>query len=293
MSALHWQWLFCMPLFTLLTLPFYFKHLNDKPAASGGIDWLGGGLFAGATALLLLAITEASWLCAGGFLALFALFLWRIHTAREPFISPGLLRNRPYVSGLAVMFLVTGIGFALVFLSPQLLANVNRLEPELVGFALVPAAAVTAVLGRLGGALADRKGHLFLYFLASALIAGGFVMLSTFAGMSPVPIAIALIFGNLCQSFLYISLSIAISRTLPREQTGVGMGLLAMLSFIASAFAAAVYAGIVDRGADTAWNPANAHPEAAVYSNIYLALAVLHALLMLGHCVKVKAARSA
>jgi len=204
MSALHWQWLFCMPLFTLLTLPFYFKHLNDKPAASGGIDWLGGGLFAGATALLLLAITEASWLCAGGFLALFALFLRRIYTAREPFISPGLLRNRPYVSGLAVMFLVTGIGFALVFLSPQLLANVNRLEPELVGFALVPAAAVTAVLGRLGGALADRKGHLFLYFLASALIAGGFVMLSTFAGMSPVPIAIALIFGNLCQSFLYI-----------------------------------------------------------------------------------------
>lgn len=290
MSVLHWQWLFCMPLFTLLTLPFYFRHLNDKPQESGSLDWLGGGWFAGATALLLLAITEASWIYAGGSLVLFALFLRRIHTASEPFISPGLFRNKPYVFGLAVMFLATGIGFALVFLSPQLLANVNRLEPGLIGFALVPAAAVTALLGRFGGALADRKGHLFLYVLASVLLAGGFVMLSTFAGMSPVLIALSLIFSNLGQSFLYISLSIAISRTLPEEQTGVGMGLLAMQSFIASAFAAGIYGGIVDRGAGAVWNPLNAHPEAAVYSNIYLALAGLHVLLTLGYCAK--AARS-
>lgn len=291
MSVLDWQWLFCMPLFTLLALPFYYRHLHDKPAIAGGIDWAGGGLFAAAAALLLLVVTNASWGYAGGFLVLFALFLRRIRTAREPFIDPRLLSNKPYVSGLAVMFLTTGIGFALVFLSPQLLANVNRLDPGLVGFALVPAAVATALLGRLGGALADRKGHAFLYYVASALIAAGFMMLSTFAGMSPVLIAVALIFSNLGQSFLYISLSIAVSRTLPQEQTGVGMGLLAMLSFIASAFAAGVYAGIVDRGTGAAWNPANAHPEAAVYSNIFLALAVLHLLLMLGRYVK--AARSA
>jgi len=63
-----------------------------------------------------------------------------------------------------------------------------------------------------------------------------------------------------------------------------------MLSFIASAFASRIYAGIIDRGADAAWNPVNGHPEAAVYSNLYLALAVLHLLLMLGRYAK--AARS-
>lgn len=290
MSVLNWQWLFCMPLFALLTVPYYFKHLNDKPSGAAGIDWPGGGLFACATALLLLAVTNASWMYAGGFLVLFMLFLARIRTAPEPFITPELLRNKPFVSGLAVMFVTTGIGFALVFLSPQLLANVNRLEPGLLGFALVPAAIATALLGRLGGALADRKGHLFLYFLATSLLAVSFMLMSTFAGMSPVLIAVALIFGNVGQSFLSISLSIAVSRSLPQEQTGVGMGLTAMLSFIASAFASGIYAGIIDRGADAAWNPVNGHPEAAVYSNLYLALAVLHLLLMLGRYAK--AARS-
>ena len=289
MSVLNWQWLFCMPLFALLTVPYYFKHLNDKPSCAAGIDWPGGGLFACATALLL-AVTNASWMYAGGFLVLFMLFLARIRTAPEPFITPELLRNKPFVSGLAVMFVTTGIGFALVFLSPQLLANVNRLEPGLLGFALVPAAIATALLGRLGGALADRKGHLFLYFLATSQLAVSFMLMSTFAGMSPVLIAVVLIFGNVGQSFLSISLSIAVSRSLPQEQTGVGMGLMAMLSFIASAFASGIYAGIIDRGADAAWNPVNGHPEAAVYSNLYLALAVLHLLLMLGRYAK--AARS-
>jgi len=290
MSVLNWQWLFCMPLFALLTVPYYFKHLNDKPSGAAGIDWPGGGLFACATALLLLAVTNASWMYAGGFLVLFMLFLARIRTAPEPFITPELLCNKPFVSGLAVMFVTTGIGFALVFLSPQLLANVNRLEPGLLGFALVPAAIATALLGRLGGALADRKGHLFLYFLATSLLAVSFMLMSTFAGMSPVLIAVTLIFGNVGQSFLSISLSIAVSRSLPQEQTGVGMGLTAMLSFIASAFASRIYAGIIDRGADAAWNPVNGHPEAAVYSNLYLALAVLHLLLMFGRYAK--AARS-
>ena len=196
MSVVNWQWLFCMPLFTLLTLPFYHKQLNDKPENSGRIDWLGGGLFAGVVALLLLAITNQVWLPAIGCLIMFVLFIARIHAVPDPFIHPGLFRSKKYSFGLMIAFMVTGTGFALVFLSPQLLAHINQLAPELIAFALVPAAATTAVLGRKGGMLADKKGNSFLFYLASALLFACFVMLSTFAGMSPVLIAIILIFGN-------------------------------------------------------------------------------------------------
>lgn len=290
-SVVHWRWLFCMPLFTLLALPYYRKYLNDTPGNSGRIDWLGGGFLAGTVVLLLLAITNQAWMPAVGCLLLFVLFLTRIHSVPDPFIKPGLFRSKRYSLGLTIAFLATGIGYSLVFLSPQLLAHVNQLVPGLIGFALVPAAATTAVLGRKGGKLADKKGNPFLFYLASALLIACFVLLSTFAGMSPVLIAIILIFGNVGQSFLYIALSNAISRSLPKEQTGVGMGLLAMLNFISGAIAAGVYGKMVDQGASIRWNPVNSYPEASVYSNIYLVLAVLHVGILLFYYVQFGRAR--
>lgn len=292
-SVVHWRWLFCMPLFTLLALPYYRKYLNDTPGNSSRIDWLGGGLLAGTVALLLLAITNQAWMPAAGCLLLFVLFMTRIHSVPDPFIKPVLFRSKRYSLGLTIAFLATGIGYSLVFLSPQLLAQVNQLEPGLVGFALVPAAAITAVLGRKGGRLADKKGNSFLFYLASALLLACFGLLSTFAGMPPVFIAIILIFGNVGQSFLSIALSNAISLSLPKEQTGVGMGLLAMLNFVSGAIAAGVYAQIVDQGASIRWNPVNSHPSAFVYSNIYLVLAVLHAGILLFYYMQFGRARHA
>lgn len=278
-SVVHWRWLFCMPVFTLLALPYYRKYLNETPENSSRIDWLGGGLLAGTVALLLLAITNQAWISGGGCLLLFVLFLARIRSVPVPFIKPDLFRSRRYSLGLTIAFLASGIGYSLNFLSPQLLTHVNQLMPGLVGLVLVPAAATTAALGRKGGKLADKKGNSFLFYLASVLLLVCFVLLSTFAGMSPVLISMILILGNVGQSFLYISLSNTISRSLPKEQTGTGMGLLAMLNFISGAIAAGIYGKLVDQGASVHWNPLNLinqQTTASVYSNIYLVLALLH-----------------
>ncbi|QYR21834.1 MFS transporter [Paenibacillus sp. sptzw28] len=275
-SVVHWRWLFCMPLFALLTLPYYRKYLNDDHGKMVKIDWIGGGLLAGTVALLLLAITNQAWTPAIGGVLVFLLFAARIRSAKEPFIKPDLFRSKGYSLGLVIAFLTTGIGYSLIFLSPQLLTHANQLSPGLIGFAMFPAACMTAVLGRQGGKLADVKGNSFLFFTASALLLICFVLLSSFAGISPVIIALILIFGNVGQSFMYIALSNAVSRTLPKEQTGVGMGLLSMLNFVAGAVSAGVYSKTVDQGAAFHWNPLNSHSNALVYSNIYLILAVLH-----------------
>ncbi|AJY77806.1 MFS transporter [Paenibacillus beijingensis] len=280
-STVHWRWLFCMPLLTLLALPYYRKYLDDERGKTGKIDWIGGGLLAGTAALLLLAITYEAWMPAAGCLILFLLFAVRIRIAPEPFIRPGLFRNKSYSLVLAIAFLTTGIGYSLPFLSPQLLTDVSHLAPGAVGFVMVPAAVTTAVLGRKGGKLADAKGNSTLFYTASSLLLVCFILLSSFAGISPVFIAIFLIFGQVGQSFIYIAFSNAISRTLPKEQTGVGMGLLSMLNFIAGAVSAAVYSKVVDQGSETHWNPANSHPEALVYSNLYLVLAILHVMIFL------------
>ncbi|MBD0383002.1 MFS transporter [Paenibacillus sedimenti] len=274
-SVVHWRWLFCMPFFTLFALPYYRKYLDDEMGKTGKIDWIGGGLLAGTVALLLLAITYESWILAIGSLLLFVLFAARIRHAAVPFIKPDLFKNKSYSLGLVIAFLVTTIGYSLPFLSPQLLSQVNHLTPGLVGFAMVPAAVTSAILGRKAGKLADVKGNSFLFYSASALLFACFVFMSAFAGISPVFIALILILGNVGQTFIYIALSNAVSRTLPREQTGVGMGLMAMLNFIAGAVSANVYSKTVDHGSSSSWNPVNSYPEAFVYSNIYFIIAIV------------------
>ncbi|WP_286228407.1 MFS transporter [Neobacillus mesonae] len=275
-SVAHWRWLFCIPLFILTTLPFYRKNLGDDQGDSGKLDWFGGIFLAITLTLLLLGVTGGNWwFTIGGILTL-ALFIVRICSVSEPFVQPKLFTKKSYTLKLTITFLISGIGFSLYFLCPLLLADVQQLSPSWTGFAMVPAAAASAILGRKGGKLADLKGNSYLYFVASGLLVTCFILLSTFTGISPVFIAIFLIFGHVGQTFMMIAMSNSVSVTLPTEHEGVGMGLLSMLNFIAGGMASGVYGKIVDLGSNDRWNPANIYPNGIIYSNIFLVLAALH-----------------
>ncbi|MCK1995545.1 MFS transporter [Peribacillus muralis] len=278
----HWRWLFCIPLLILITLPFYRKYLKDEEqGVPGKFDWFGGGLLAAAVALFLLGVTNGTWwIMLVGVLAL-VFFIARIRTAADPFVQPKLFENKEYLLVLMLAFLINGIGFSLYFLSPLLLSQVHQLTSSWIGFAMVPAAIASALLGRKGGKLADLKGNSHLFFIASGSLLTCFVLLSTFTGSSPFFIAMFLIFGNVGQSFMLIAMSNSISRTLPKEQIGVGMGLFSMMNFIAGGMATGVYSWVVDVGSEGLWNPLNIKPNGFVYSNIFFVLAALHVVILL------------
>lgn len=278
----HWRWLFCIPLLILITLPFYRKYLKDEQqGVSGKFDWFGGSLLAVAVALFLLGVTNGTWWFMIGALLALVFFIARIRTVADPFIQPKLFENKEYILVLTLAFLINGIGFSLYFLSPLLLSQVHQLTSSWIGFAMVPAAVASAILGRKGGKLADLKGNSHLFFVASGSLLTCFVLLSTFTGNSPLFIAMFLIFGNVGQSFMLISMSNSISRTLPKEQVGVGMGLFSMMNFIAGGMATGVYSSVVDIGSDVLWNPLNINPNGFIYSNIFLVLAALHVVILL------------
>ncbi|MCM3495904.1 MULTISPECIES: MFS transporter [Paenibacillus] len=285
-SVFHWRWLFFIPLVILFTLPLYRKYLGDEQGQGGKIDWLGGGLLAGTVALLLLAVTQGGWIYATGSLILFILFMIRIKAAKAPFVQPRLFRNAGYSVGLTLGVFIVSIGYALPFLTPQLLADVHRLEPGWIGFIMVPGAVVTAILGRTGGKLADTKGTSYLFYAASSLLIAGFVLLSSFAWVSPIGISLILILGNVGQMFMQISLSKTISLSLPKEQTGVGMGLFSLLNFLSGAIATGIYGKAVDVGATHAWNPLNTDQGASTYSNIYVILAAVQLGILLLYAVQ-------
>ncbi len=280
-SAFHWRWLFAPPLITLSLLPFFRKSLDDKPQkAHEPFDWLGGGLLAAAVGLFLLGTTNRNGLLMLAGFAVLTLFVLRIRTAAQPFIRPALFRNKRYSLALLLSFLIHAVGISLHVLTPKLLSDANGLEAGQIGMAMVPAALAAAVLGRKGGKLADLKGNPFLFRIASASLMACFLLLSAFAGVSPFWIAAFLVFGSVGQSFIGVAMANTISRTLPGDQTGVGMGLFSMLNFIAQGLAVGVYGIAVEWHAAASWNPVHAGADGSIYSNLYLVLAVLHAAIL-------------
>lgn len=271
-GLVSWRYLFALSILAVLVLPFFRKYLDDETGSARKIDFVGGLTLAGTVASLLLAITKGSWLLFGLGVVLFALFVWRILTAAEPFVQPSIFRNRSYTLGIGIAFVLTGLNFGIPFMAPQFLAVLNHLSPLTVGIVLFPSAICAALLGRRGGKLADEKGNLFLFLLAAALILLSFIVLSSVVGMSPVWIACFMIFGTVGQSFIQIAMSNTISRTLSKEQTGVGMGLFAMLNFIAGATATTLIGKALDTGSSSLRLNPFAPGDALLYSNILVIL---------------------
>jgi DHA2 family metal-tetracycline-proton antiporter-like MFS transporter len=282
-SFANWRWLFLPSLLLLLLLPLYRQYLEHEPKKDSPtlFDWLGGGSLAASISLLLLGVTNQVWsYLPFGFITLI-LFIVRIRAVKEAFVQPQLFRNKQYAVALFMSFTISSMGISLYFLTPILLSDVYRLSSSWIGFAMVPAAVTAAILGRKGGKLADRKGNRYLFSVASSCLMTCFVLLSTFTGASPFLIPFFLIFGNVGQSFIQIAMSNSISRTLSKEQIGVGMGFFSMVNFIAQGMAAGIYGMIAEQGASFHWNPLHVAQQGGLFSNIYLTLAVLHLAILL------------
>jgi len=275
-SLFSWRYLFFLSLLPLITLPLFRKYLDDEKGNPSKIDLIGGGLLAGTVTLLLLSITKGKWLLFVAGLILMILFIFRIRMAKEPFIQPSLFKNMSYTFGLVLAFLTTSLTFSLPFITPQFLAKVNHLSPAMIGLVMFPAALITALMGRKGGMLADKKGNLVLVHTATSLLFACYILLSSFVGTSPLFIMIILIFGNLGQIFMSIAISNTISRTLTKEQTGVGMGLFSMLNFISGATATSLIGKLLDNNKTVFhFNPIMYNSAVFVYSNIFFVLALL------------------
>ncbi|GAA0134447.1 MFS transporter [Paenibacillus sp. YSY-4.3] len=271
-----WRWLFLLSLLSLVTLPLFRKYLDDETREGGHIDYLGGGLLAGTVTFLLLAITQSHWLLFVIGAILFLLFVFRIRVALNPFIQPSIFANKNFSIGLFIAFITTSMNFALTFMTPQYLAALNDLSPGNIGFVLFPAAIVSALLGRIGGKMADERGNGFLMSAASMFMLICYALLSSFVGAAPYIIAVILIAGNVGQTFMQITMSNTISRTLAKEQVGVGMGLFSMLNFLSGAISMSVIGKVLDQQQTVLrLNPFVANEQAYVYSNIFIVMCLM------------------
>src|SRR6185295_16035075 len=124
-----------------------------------------------------------------------------------------------------------------------------------LGLIMFPAAVISAFASRIGGRLADTRGNVFLIWTAASLSLAGLLLLSSFAGAPPIVLGVLLILPYVSFILFNLGMSNAVSATLSKDQTGVGMGMFSMLNFIAGAIATGVAGRSLDSVASFHLNP--------------------------------------
>jgi MFS transporter, DHA2 family, metal-tetracycline-proton antiporter len=263
-TSLHWNYLFAVSIIPVVAIPFFRTYLDDTKGNVAKMDYLGAVLLAGMVTFVLLGISMQHMYYFIISILLLGLFSWRINTAQEPFIKAELFKNKRYSVILLLFACSSGIGFGLPYLTPLLLADVNHLSAFTSSLFMFPGAAITALLAKKGGELADKKGSSVLAYIALSFYFICFISLSIIVGHSPYFIMLAIIFGYIAQSFYQMSLANTVSQVLPPTQTGVGMGLFMLTNFVGISIANTLMGTSL-----------NHHNGASGYMNIYLILSII------------------
>ncbi|WP_410443054.1 MFS transporter, partial [Paenibacillus polymyxa] len=127
--------------------------------------------------------------------------------------------------GLTIACMVLTLNLCVPYLIPQVLSSIHHLSSVNTGLVMFPGALIAALLGLVGGKIADAKGNRFVFSLAFLFQVIAYLILGIFIKAVPAVIAIILILANTGLTFAQITMANTISRTLSGKQTGVGMGI--------------------------------------------------------------------
>ncbi|WP_079477769.1 MFS transporter [Halobacillus salinus] len=241
---LSWNYLFLVTVLVFIVIPVLFKMMPTETTTKGSFDII-GALLSGTsvTLLLLYASTFTTWYLLGGLVT--AAFLWlRIHRTPAPFIQPEIIKNRHYRRIVFMSYVGFTLHFAVLFLMPIMLEQVYDRGAAAIGFIIFPGAMLSAVAAIYVGRLIDAYGNIRILLLSQILLMTSALVFFFFAGMSPYGIMVAYMFTSFGFSSLSSSSTNEVSRILPSEQIGAGIGLKQQTQFIGSA-SGSVLAGIL------------------------------------------------
>lgn len=139
---------------------------NWKHIVTSELDLIGFGLFAPASAMLLLAViwggNKFAWdsstiigLFCGSFITYIIFAAWQIHRGEKAMIPPRIIRKKLVVAGCATNFLVMASNLSLSYYLPLWFQVVKDASPTMSGVDLLP----TAIAQSFGALAAGRFGE--------------------------------------------------------------------------------------------------------------------------------------
>lgn len=266
---LGWNDLFIVTGISLLLIPVFYRLLPVEASNKGSFDILGAALVGiGSTGVLLYITNHFLIALIGGILALI-LFWIRINRAVNPFVQPTLFRNKRYIR-LITLGVVSYINnFSTLFLLPQVLIHLFKLTPGQAGLIIFPGAIVAMLSSNRIGKIIDQHGNSLLLRLSPCFLLLAAVSFALFADQSIYVVMAIYIVMSVSFSALNSGVSNELSRILPSEHVGAGMGLFQLSQFISGAFSVAI-SGIVLAAQSNV-------PLSRAFSNIFWGMGVIAA----------------
>ncbi len=243
---LHWTWLFLVPLATLAALPALNKVLPNEERKPGGVDFFGAALMIVGLGALIVFLTYPEWPWLVGGLALMAVFVVRILTAKEPFVDPKLFAKGPFLAGVLTALGLWGILIGFFFVTPLMFKNLKALDSQAISLILFPGAISGVFFGPISGRVADKRGNRFALVLGVSLTVAGLLASAFLLNLNEWFVSAALLFVYVGFSFLQTGLINAVSQTLPEHETGVGMGVFNLVGILAGAVGTALVARAIE-----------------------------------------------
>jgi len=262
-----WHSLFVVTAATLALIPAFIALLPREKPTAGTFDTAGAVFLGIGSTGLLLFLTSREWIALAAGIVFLALFAVRIRSARNPFVQPSLLSNRRFLTLSAVGVLVYMCSFVTLFLLPQILVNRFGLSSSMAGLIIFPGSFIAMLASRTIGQVMDRRGNGPFIRWAPLSLLGSAVLFAMLASVSYYWILAIYIGMSLGFTIITSSVSNEMSRIMPPELIGSGMGLFQLLQFFSGAF------GVAAAASSMVWQ--RALPIDIAYSNIYWGLAVI------------------
>jgi DHA2 family metal-tetracycline-proton antiporter-like MFS transporter len=275
-GTLGWPFLFAIPLLTLISIPFLMRVLPSETRREGGVDIFGAFLVAVGITALIFFLSFSAWYYLAASAAAIAVLVVHVRRTPNPFIQPGLFSNVRFRAGMIVGFLVFSASIGIIFLIPLMFTSLRGLGTREIGLLMFPGAISGVVFGRLGGNLADSRGNRLVMGLGVLLLVISLLLISFLLGLSPWFVAGGLLLTYIGFTLVQTALINSVSQTLDMRETGTGMGLFNLVTFISAAVGTALVARVLASGwFDVRLNPLVTEAKAFGYSNLMVAFAIL------------------
>lgn len=250
-----WRWalLINVPVGTAVMLAVGRLVANTTPRRSR-LD-IGGALTAtfGSVALVygFISAAEHGWQSLATILSLamavslFLAFLRIEQVHRQPLLALHLLRDRSRLGALAVMALIVGVHFAVLFMLVQYFQRVLGYAPIVAGLAYLPLTATVFAISHFVPRLLSRVGARVLLAAGSVLVAlslAGFALLGAHDGYMNVLLPLVVHATGI--ALVFAPGTVAIMHGVSAQHAGAASGLLQMDQQIGGALGIAVLAAI-------------------------------------------------
>jgi DHA2 family multidrug resistance protein len=169
-------------------------------------------------------------------------------TAKEPFITPGIFRDRNFLTGLFFIFTISTILFSGMALLPPLLEHLYGYPTILTGMVLAPRGAGTMIAMLIVGRLSGKVDARLLILFGLALTIASLWQMTSFAmvmGMSP--IIISGVIQGFGLGFVFIPLSTLAFATLAPRMRTEGTSLFSLIRNLGSSIGISVMVTLLSR----------------------------------------------